>query len=155
MDLIMLIGGALALGIAAVGVGAGLRLLPVALRVNHDLRDYKRSPEARREKRFAAHDTQGRLLAYPEGVERETSIVGLDGATIRHKDGSLSRFYEFTLQETMLADGQAERFCDEMARLLCLPLPKDTVFQWRCAVSPDPGAAIADHLDARSYDRVH
>lgn len=155
MDPIMLIGGALALGIAAVGVGAGLRLLPVALRTNHDLRDYKRSPEARREKRFAAHDTQGRLLARPEGVERETPIVGLDGGAVRHKDGSLSRFYEFELQETMLNDGAAERFCDEMARLLCLPLPKDTVFQWRYAVSLDPGAAIANHLDARSYDCVH
>src|SRR5262249_24224421 len=115
----------------------------------------KRSPEALREKRFAERDKQRRLLAHPEGSERETSIVGLDGATVRHKDGSLSRFYEFTLQETMPADGQAERFCDETARLLCLQLPKDSVFQWRCAVSPDPGPAIADHLDARSYDRVY
>jgi hypothetical protein len=156
MDPITLIGGALAAGAAALGVGAGARLLPVALRTNHALREYKRSPEARREKRFAEHDKQKRLLAYPEGSERETSIVGLDGATVRHNDGSFSRFYEFALQETMLAsDGAAEAFCDAVARLLCLQLPKDTVIQCRCAVSPDPGAAIAAHLAERSYDRVH
>lgn len=156
MDPITLIGGGLALGAATLCIGAGARLLPIALGTNRDLREYKRSPEARREKRFAERDEQRRLLAHPEGRERETSIVGLDGATIRHKDGSYSRFYEFTLQETMLAsEGAAERFCDEMARLLCLQLPKDTVFQWRYAVTLDPGAAIANHLDARSYDRVH
>src|SRR5262245_37389428 len=156
MDPTMLIGGALAVGAAAVGVGTGVRLLPIALRSNHDLRAYKDSPEALQEKRFAERDKKRRLIAHPEGSERETSIIGLDGNTIRHKDGSFSRFYEFTLQESMLAaDGAAERFCDDLARLLCLQLPKDTTFQWRYAVNPDPGLAIANHLDARAYSRVH
>lgn len=156
MDPITLIGGALAVGGAAVGAGAGARLLPIALRTHHDLRNYRRSPEAVREKRFAEFERSKMLLAHPEGSVRQTSIIGLDGATIRHKDGSYSRLYEVTLQETMLAsDGVADRFCDEMARLLCLHLPKNTVFQWRYAVSPDQGAAIRQHNDAWSYDRIH
>jgi hypothetical protein len=155
-NILTLIGGALAMGAAGIGAGIGSRLIPVALRTNRELREYQHSPEHQREQRFKKHNERLRLAAHPEGSERETSILGLDGNTIRHKDGSFSRLYEFTLQETMLAsDSAAERFCDEMARLLCLQLPKDAVFQWRYAVSQDPGAAIAQHLDARAYDRIH
>ncbi|MCI0389854.1 MAG: hypothetical protein MOB07_13985 [Acidobacteria bacterium] len=156
MDPIILIGSVLAAGAAGLGLRTGGRLLPVVLGAHRDLQDYRRSNEARRETRLAGDEKKSLFVAHPEGSQRQTSIIGLDGNTIRHSDGSFSRLYEFTLEETMLAaDGAAERCCDDLARLLCLPLPKDTVFQFRYAVSPDPGLAIAAHLRARAYDGVH
>jgi hypothetical protein len=156
MDPTVIIGTIAAAGAAGVGLATGARLLPVALGAHASLRRYTGSDVARREKRLALAGERLALVAHPEGKERESSILGLEGNTIRHKDGSYSRFYEVELRETMLApDAVAERFCDDLARLLCLPLPPGSVFQWRYAVSPDPGAAVADHLHARDYERVH
>lgn len=159
MEPAIMIGGALALGAAAAGLRIGAGVLPLALRAHRDLRDYNRRPEAARERRFAESERRKTLLAHPVGSERETSIVGLDGNTIRHRDGSYSRLYEVALQETMLApDAAADMFCEDLARLLCLPLPKGSILRFRYAVSPDPGEAIAKHLDARHHagiGRIH
>ncbi|HEY7184773.1 MAG TPA: hypothetical protein VIC84_25265 [Blastocatellia bacterium] len=160
MEAVTLIGAVAAAAGAGVGMGAALRLLPLTLRAHRDLGDYARSDEARREKRLAVAEKKRRLISHPEGSERQSSIIGLEGglggSTIRHKDGSFSKFYEFALDETMLApDSAADACCDDLARLLCLPLPKDTLFQFRYAVSPDPGLAIGAHLRARSYDGAH
>src|SRR6266542_3795767 len=85
--------------------------------------------------------------------------LGFDGNTIRHRDGSYSRLYELVLQETMLAtDAATDMFCDDLARLLCLPLPKGAILRFRYAVYPDPGEAIARHLDVRhnvGIERIH
>jgi hypothetical protein len=88
MDPALMIGGALAVGTAAAGLRIGASALPLALRAYRDLHDYSRSPEAERERRFAARGET--ILAHPAGSERQTSIVGLDGNTIRHRDGSYS-----------------------------------------------------------------
>ncbi|HEY7318920.1 MAG TPA: hypothetical protein VIE89_15200 [Candidatus Binatia bacterium] len=157
MDPALMIGGALAVGTAAAGLRIGASALPLALRAARDLRDYSRSPEAERERRFAARGET--ILAHPAGSERQTSIVGLEGNTIRHRDGSYSRLYELVLQETMLAtDAATDMFCDDLARLLCLPLPKGAILRFRYAVYPDPGEAIARHLDVRhnvGIERIH
>src|SRR5215470_9549321 len=121
MEPTLMIGGAVAIGAAAAGLRLGSRALPVAFKAHKDISDFERSAEARREKRFAEAEETKTLLAHPPGSERQTSIIGLDGNTIRHRDGSYSRLYEFTLQETMLAtDSRADAFCDDLARLLCL-----------------------------------
>src|SRR5262249_16647074 len=114
----------------------------------------------KREKRLASAENKRQLVSHPEGSERQSSIIGFgvgaDGAMIRHKDGSFSRFYEITLDETMLGpDSVSDGHCDELSRLLCLPLPKNTVFQFRYSVSPDPGLAIGSHLRARSYQGAY
>jgi hypothetical protein len=156
MEPVTLIGAVAAAAGAGVGLGCALRLIPVAFKARRDLGDYARSDEARREERLAVAEKKRQIISHPEGSERQSSIIGLDGATIRHEDGSFSRFYEFALEETMLApDSAAESRCDDLARLLCLPLPKDTLFQFRYAVSPDPGLAIGAHLRARSYEGAH
>jgi hypothetical protein len=156
MEAITLIGAVAAAAGAGVGLGAALRLLPVTLKAHRDLGDYARSDEARREKRLAVAEKHRRLISHPEGSERQSSIIGLDGSTIRHKDGSFSRFYEFALEETMLSpDSAVDICCDDIARILCLPLPQSTLFQFRYAVSPDPGLAIGAHLRARSYEGAH
>src|SRR5215475_1731200 len=156
MEPVTLIGAVAAAAGAGVGMGTALRLLPVTLRAHRDLGDYARSHEARREKRLAVAEKKRRLISHPQGNERQSSIIGLDGATIRHKDGAFSRFYEIALDETMLAsDGVADSRCDDLARLLCLPLPNNTVFQFRYSVSPDPGLAIGAHLRSRSYTSAY
>ena len=59
----------------------------------------------------------------------------------------------------MLAtDAATDMFCDDLARLLCLPLPKGAILRFRYAVYPDPGEAIARHLDVRhnvGIERIH
>ncbi len=159
MEPAIMIGGVAAVGAAAAGLRIGAGVLPLALRAARDLRDYARSPEAERERRFADLERDKAMLAHPPGSERQTSIIGLDENTIRHRDGSYSRLYELTLQETMLApDEAADSFCEELARLLALPLPAGAILRFRYAVSPDPGEAIARHLDLRQeagIDRVH
>ncbi|HEY8462123.1 MAG TPA: hypothetical protein VIM99_17170 [Blastocatellia bacterium] len=163
MEAITFLGAVAAAMGAGVGLGAALRLLPVTLRAGRDLGDYARSGEAGREKRLAAAEKRRRIVCHPEGSERESSIIGLwggcgelGGAIIRHKDGSFSRFYEFTLEETMLGpDSAVDACCDDIVRILCLPLPKDTLFQFRYAVSPDPGLAIGASLRARSYEDAY
>ncbi|HKX29904.1 MAG TPA: hypothetical protein VJ302_19590 [Blastocatellia bacterium] len=151
MDLILL-SGLVAAGVAAgIGTGAGLHLLPAISRWQRELRQYETSPEIQREQALMRRDQRRQLVAYPEGQLRETSIIGLDGNTIRHQDGSYSRLYEIELQQTTLAaDYLAEQVCNNLSRLLCLPVPANTVFQFRYAVTPDPGAVIARHLQARA-----
>src|SRR5262245_56505656 len=97
MDL-NLLSAILAAGAAGAGIGTCLRLLPF----RRDLRDYARSIAGEGRQPLADHDGQRQLTSHPEGWLRRTSIIGLDGNTIRHQDGSFSRLYEFELPETML-----------------------------------------------------
>ncbi|HKX33325.1 MAG TPA: hypothetical protein VJ302_36950 [Blastocatellia bacterium] len=147
-----LLGAILAAGAAGAGIGTSLRLLPF----RRDLRDYARLTADGGRQPSSDGDRERQLTAHPPGWVRRTSIIGLDGNTIRHQDGSFSRLYEFELPETMLIqDGIAEQRCNDLARLLCLQLPPATVFQFRYAVSPDPGEVIARHLQTRTGQSVY
>src|SRR5215207_10171700 len=156
MDPFVIVGGAAAAAAAGVGLRVGARLIPVGLEACRDLRGWKKTPEAQARKRFAELDKGRRGLARPRGRKRDSSVVGIYEDVLRHTDGSYTRLYDVTLAETMLADGAAgDRRHDELARMLCVPKPPGTVVQFRYAVSPDPGRAIAEHLRARDYGRTH
>src|SRR5262249_15923043 len=112
MEPVTLIGGAIAAAAAGLGLRVGSGLLPIALEAQREVGEYGHSEGTLRERRFARSREKHQILANPEGSDGETSILGLAGSTVRHRDGSFSRFYEVALQETMLAAGSAaEGFC--------------------------------------------
>ena len=156
MDPIVIVGGAVAASAAGVGLRVGARLIPIGLRARRDLREWKKSPEAQMQRRFAQLEKSQRGLANPKGRKRDSSIVGIYEDALRHVDGSYTRVYDVTLEETMLSDDSvSDRRHDELARMFCVPKPPGTVMQYRYAVYPDPGRAIAEHLRTRNYGRTH
>lgn len=156
MDPLMIIGSILAAGASGLGLGVGARLVPVGLQASRDLRAYKHSPAAEVERRTAALERERRKLDSPSGRKRDSSIVGLYDDVLRRQDGSYTRVYDFALQNTFNAHEHVnEQFCDEIGRLLAVPKPPNTVMQYRYAVCPDPGRAIAAHLRSRGYERVY
>ncbi|MDQ3688004.1 MAG: hypothetical protein M3430_20710 [Acidobacteriota bacterium] len=156
MDPLLIIGSLLAAGAGGVGLGVGARLMPVGLRAARDLRRFKNSEDGETERRVKASERARRLLGDPPGRKRDSNIVGLYGDVLRRKDGSYTRVYDFPLQHTFYShESVNEQFCDEIGRLLAVPKPENTVMQYRYAVTPDPGRAVAAHLRARAYERVH
>jgi len=151
MEYLPVIGGIMAAAGAGLGIGAGMRLLPIALRAHRDLREWKRSDEAAAHRRIAEHEEERSKLAHPPGRERDSSIVGISDGALRHDDGSYTCAWEAKLAPTMLAhDTQVEARCDELSRMLAVDKPPGTVIQFRFSSGPDPGRAIEAHLEAWS-----
>jgi hypothetical protein len=142
MDTITLIGGLTAAAVSGFGVGAGTKLVST---VKHAYKDLRTLPQSNVPQHLTVRERK-----------RETSIVGLYGDLLRHSNGSYTRGYDVPLQPTMLApDEIADALIDGFADMLTVDMPAGTVLQFRYAVAPDPGRAIAEHLRARDYTRTH
>ena len=148
MDSITVVGGLTAVAISGVGLGAGARLVPLAWHAQHDLRALSTSHQGTQQTRKKDLKENRR--------KRETSIVGLYRDLLRHSDGSYTRGYDLPLQATMLgSDEVTDGLIDGFANMLTVEMPAGTVLQFRYAVAPDPGRAIAEHLRARDYKQTH
>ncbi len=146
MDATTVIGGLTAAVVSGLGLGAGARLVPLILSSRRDLHTWSRTPAA----------VPNRVQKTVRQRERETSIVGLYQDLLRHSDGSYTRGYDIPLQATMLApDDIADALIDGFADMLTVDMPPGTVLQFRYAVAPDPGRAIAEHVRARDYKQTH
>jgi hypothetical protein len=156
MDPITIVSGLTAAAVSGLGIGAGVRLLPLAWRAERDLSAWSKTPAALQE-RSRHHQLQQRHKQRKlKGRTRESSIVGLYQDLLRHVDGSYTRGYDLPLQATMLApDEVADGLVDGFADMLTVELPAGTVLQYRYAVAPDPGRALAEHLRSRDYNRTH
>jgi hypothetical protein len=156
MDSTLIVGGLTAAAAYGLAIGTGLRLIPTARRASRDLREFSRSRDGVLERERLLQQqaqTKARRLS---GWTRESSIVGLYGDVLRHADGSYTRGYDLPLQPTMLApDEVTDAYIDGFADMLTVDLPAGTVLQFRYAVGPDPGRAIAEHLRARSYQDAY
>jgi hypothetical protein len=156
MEPITIIGGLAAAAVSGVGISAGARLVPIALGAGRDLARWTHSSGGRMEKERKSQLREQRKLRKLKGRTRDSSIIGLSGDLLRHTDGSYTRGYELPLQPTMLApDEVADELLDGFAGMLTVELPANTVLQFRYAVAPDPGRALAEHLRARDYKRTH
>jgi hypothetical protein len=153
MDTTSIVGALTVAAASGLAIGTGFRLLPTARQAFRDLRQFSFSREGSLERERLLQrraPTQARRLT---GRTRESSIVGLYGDVLRHADGSYTRGYDLPLQPTMLAsDEVVDAYIDGFADMLTVDLPAGTVLQFRYAVGPDPGRAIAEHLRARSYE---
>lgn len=156
MDPTSIVGGLTAAVAYGLAIGAGMRLLPSAKQAFRDLRQFSESRDGALERERLLQrliQTKARRLS---GRTRESSIVGLYGDVLRHADGSYTRGYDLPLQATMLAsDEVVDAYTDSFADMLTVDLPAGTVLQFRYAVGPDPGRAIAEHLRARSYKEAY
>src|SRR5262245_54435328 len=149
MEPSVIIGGVFAAVGAGLGIGAGARLLPIALKAHRDLRVWKRSEPARTCQRIAEHEEEQSSLGRPEGRKRDSSIAGIGDGALRHTDGSYTCAWEAQPAPTMLAhEHVVESRCDELARMLAVDKPPGTVIQFRFSSGPDPGNAIIAHLEA-------
>jgi hypothetical protein len=147
MEPLTIIGGTIAAAGAGLGISAGSRLLPIALRARRDLQAWKQSGEAELHRRIADYDEERVKLASPPGRKRESSIAGFCDGTLRHTDGSYTCAWEAQTAPTMLAhEHVVEARCDELARMLAVDKPPGTVIQFRFSSGPDPGAAINAHI---------
>jgi len=103
VEIAAIIGGVIAVAGGGLGLGAGLRLLPMALRARRDLEDWKQSDESKLHRRIAVDEEERMKLARPDGRKRDSSIVGLSDGALRHADGSYTCAWEADLAPTMLA----------------------------------------------------
>lgn len=156
MDSLTIVATLLAAGAGGVGLSAGARLIPTGIQAARDLRRFKQSAAGLAERQINELQRGQRRLAEPPGHQRGTEIVGLYADALRRRDGSYTRVYDVTMPATFYAHAHVnEQFCDEIGRMLSVEKPANTVTQFRYAVSPDPGRAIALHLRSRSYANVH
>lgn len=156
MDPSSIIGGLTAAAASGLAIGTGLRLISTARRASRDLREFSRSPDGALERQRLLQRSAQTKTRRLSGRTRESSIVGLFGDALRHTDGSYTRGYDLPLQPTMLApDEVADTYIDGFADMLTVDVPEGTILQFRYAVGPDPGRAIAEHLRARSYQDAY
>src|SRR5262245_1549722 len=96
------------------------------------------------------------VLRRPPGRRRDSSIVGIFNAALRHKDGALTVAYQVALPAAMFADDSVIDYrYDEMARLLAFDQPAGTLIQFRYATIPDRGQAIVGVLSSRAPTGTH
>src|SRR6266542_6653585 len=156
MDPFSIVGGLTAAAVTGLGIGASVRLLPEAWRVSRDVRAWSKSPNGLVERARQDELQRRQKKLKLQGRTRESSIVGLYQDLLRHVDGSYTGGYELPLQASMLGpDEIADAVIDGFADMLTVELPAGTVFQFRYAVAPDPGRALAEHLRARDYKSTH
>lgn len=87
---------------------------------------------------------------------RTTSIAGLFGPYVRHRDGSYTCAWHAELKPSMLdEDFYTEDRRRQIARMLASDLPAGTVIQWRWRVVPDRGEAIDAARKASNGADVH
>jgi len=147
MDALSIISGLTVASVSGLAIGAGARLIPTAWQLAQIDRQFQKEP--------AANSKRLDHLPFPRRT-RESSVVGIFSDLLRHVDGSYTRGYEVPLQTTMLAPDEVfDDLIDGFADMLTVNLPAGTVLQYRYAVAPDPGRALAEHLRARDYKNSH
>lgn len=97
-----------------------------------------------------------RDLRFPNGRQRDSSIVGIFKDALRHKDGALTVAYHVEPQATMFSDDVLiDGRYDELARMLAFDKPAGTVIQFRYSTSPDLGEAINGVIGSRAAIGTH
>lgn len=156
MEPLTIAGGIAGLFSTGVGLGLGLRLIPLGLAARRDLRRLEAGPSHHSHDHPQHSRAGNRQLLKPPGRRRTSSIVGIYEGALRHAGGGYTRLYKMPLAETMLApDESADDRVDSFAAMLGADVPEKTIVRTRYTVAPDPGAAIAEHLRARGYAGVY
>lgn len=128
-------GGLLSIGL---GLVAGLRFIPAVRSIS------SRAPTNRESRTlFAENPDAGRIFP--------TEIAGLDGNTIRYRDGSYGKAYIFEPSNSLYIDGNVtEQRIEELKTILKFEKPENTVIQFRFLNSLDTGEVLRAHLSSRN-----
>ena len=131
---ISLFGGLLSVGL---GLVAGFRFIPAV-----------RSLPSRT---LLGRGSRTQLIENAEaGRIFPTEIAGLDGNTIRYRDGSYGKAYIFEPSNSLCIDGYVtEQRIDELKTILKFEKPKNTIIQFRFLNSLDTGEVLRSHLSSR------
>jgi hypothetical protein len=83
-----------------------------------------------------------------------TEVLGLEGNTIRYRDGGFARGYRFEPANTLFDDERmTERRIEELKLLLKFEKPEKTVIQFRFGTKPDDGTTLRNHLRTRNTEK--
>jgi len=129
---------------AGIGLVIGRRVFPYFKShrnaVNHTC------PVTRSESGHEVPGSNGRLFP--------TEILGLEGNTIRYRDGSFGKAYRFTPAHTLYDDGRlTEQRIEDLKTILRFDKPPNTIIQFRFLNSVDDGSVLKNHLRTRNIER--
>lgn len=132
---ISLFGGLLSVGL---GLVAGFRFIPAVRSLS------SRTPFNRGSRTQLIENAEaGRIFP--------TEIAGLDGNTIRYRDGSYGKAYIFEPSNSLYIDGYVtEQRIEELKTILKFEKPENTVIQFRFLNSLDTGEVLRAHLSSRN-----
>ncbi|HMM78782.1 MAG TPA: hypothetical protein PKC65_02050 [Pyrinomonadaceae bacterium] len=129
-----LFGGLLSVGL---GLVAGFRFIPAVRSLS------SRAP-INRESRTHLVESSDAGRIFP------TEIAGLDGNTIRYRDGSYGKAYIFEPSNSLYIDGNVtDQRIEELKTILKFEKPKNTIVQFRFLNSLDTGEVLRAHLASR------
>lgn len=132
------------------GVGLAFVLIPAGRRSRRDLKAWEDSPDARLRERAAEDTRRRKLLPFPVGRRRNSSVCGVITNLLRNRDGSYTKGYRLKLAPSMYdEDGVIEGKIDDIGNFLRSAYPPGTTFQFRLNVTPDNGEVIRNHVAAR------
>lgn len=132
-------GGLISVGI---GLGTGYRVIPAYMQHRSRLGS---TPAPQTNVQPSLFSESGRLLP--------TEIAGLDGNTIRYRDGSYGKAYIFEPSNSLYVDGYTtEQRIEELKTILKFDKPKNTIIQFRFLNSLDTGQVLRDHMRSRDSD---
>lgn len=153
MDINMIIGISFSLCLAGMGVGLGLRLLPVRRGlIAHGLS--QEADEEAEHARLAEADEQARRrLSRPPGARRTTTIHGVNRlGYLRHTDGGYTRGYHLQMPATFYADdATVDQLYNDWARMLQSVQHAGVIIQTRHDVWSDRGRVLGQHLKAQAH----
>ncbi|MGB4988106.1 MAG: hypothetical protein WBO10_02640, partial [Pyrinomonadaceae bacterium] len=131
---ISLFGGLLSVGL---GLVAGFRFIPAVRSLSSSI--------------LLGRGSRTQLIDNAEaGRIFPTEIAGLDGNTIRYRDGSFGKAYIFEPSNSLYIDGYVtEQRIDELKTILKFEKPKNTIIQFRFLNSLDTGEVLRSHLSSR------
>jgi hypothetical protein len=130
---------------AGIGLAIGRRVLPLS---RSHLRSVRPHSEVSSRSIEPPDLTRGIGRLFP------TEILGLDGNTIRYRDGSFGKAYGFEPAATLYDDGRlTEQRIEDLKTILKFDKPKGTVIQFRFSNEPDDGGVLKDHLRSRDAGR--
>ena len=82
-----------------------------------------------------------------------TEIIGLEGNTVRYRDGSFGKAYSFEPANTLYDDGRlTEQRIEDLKTILKFDKPPNTIIQCRFVNAVDDGRVLKDHLRSRNND---
>lgn len=147
--IIILLASLSAVGVG-LGVGLAFLLIPAGRRSRRDLKAWERSADAGLRERGRVDARQRKLLTFPAGRRRNSSVCGVVGDLLRNRDGSYTKGYKLKLAPSIYdEDGRIESKVDEIGSFLRSAYPPGTTLQFRLNVTPDDGEVIRNHVEAR------
>lgn len=154
MDASMIAAIAGGAGATALGVTAGIKLIPEFITTRGLI---KSIVEEERLSTGSEIIDGVRRAGKPKGKLRSSNIAGMVAGALRLRNGAYMRVYRVTPATTMLAHGHViDNRYESIAKMLGADKPAGTLISFRYSSDGDPGVPIDEHLAGRpKIEQVH